>query len=97
MKSENRILNLRLFVIFGCFEAREAFPMTKAILVVDDNPDIRLAVCELFKREAGFEVCEEALDGRDLIEKAQRQIPIDDLGFVHARNEWYSQLICLKT
>jgi len=54
---------------------KEGFPMTKAILVVDDDPDIRLAVCELFKREAGCEVCGEAFDGRDGIEKAQRLDP----------------------
>ena len=43
----------------------------RSVLVVDDNPVVRHALCELFTREAGFEVCGEAEDGRDAIEKAQ--------------------------
>jgi DNA-binding NarL/FixJ family response regulator len=45
------------------------------VLVVDDNPKIRRAVCEAFTREGDFEVCGEAENGRDAIEKAQRLHP----------------------
>src|SRR5207247_10665803 len=44
--------------------------MAKAVLVVDDNALIRQALCEMFKREADFEVCGEAENGREAIEKA---------------------------
>jgi DNA-binding NarL/FixJ family response regulator len=49
--------------------------MAKAVLIVDDNALIRQALCELFKREADFEVCGEAEDGREAIEKAQQLYP----------------------
>src|SRR6266446_3527002 len=49
--------------------------MAKAVLVVDDNALIRQALCELFKREADFEVCGEAENGREAIEKAQELHP----------------------
>jgi two-component system chemotaxis response regulator CheB len=38
---------------------------------VDDNPLVRQAVCELFTREGDFDVCGEAENGREAIEKAQ--------------------------
>ena len=41
------------------------------MLIVDDNPLIRQALCELFTREGDFDVCAEAGDGKDAIEKAQ--------------------------
>jgi DNA-binding NarL/FixJ family response regulator len=41
------------------------------VLVVDDNPVIRQALCELFTREGDFEVCGEAENGREAIDKAQ--------------------------
>src|SRR5207244_10776939 len=43
--------------------------------IVDDNAFIRQALCELFKREADFEVCGEAENGREAIEKAQQLHP----------------------
>jgi len=43
----------------------------RTVLVVDDNPVIRKAVCELFTREGDFEVCGEAENGREAIKKAQ--------------------------
>jgi len=43
----------------------------RSVLVVDDNPLIRQAVCELFTREGDFDVCGEAKNGREAIEKAQ--------------------------
>ena len=43
----------------------------RSVLVVDDNPLVRQAVCELFTREGDFDVCGEAANGRQAIEKAQ--------------------------
>jgi chemotaxis response regulator CheB len=43
----------------------------RSVLVVDDSPAIRKAVCELLTREGDFEVCGEAENGQDAIEKAQ--------------------------
>jgi two-component system chemotaxis response regulator CheY len=44
--------------------------IAKSVLIVDDNPFIRQALCELFKKEADFEVCGEAENGKEGIEKA---------------------------
>ena len=49
--------------------------MPKLVLVVDDNAVIRHALCEVFTFEAGFDVCGEAENGRDAIEKAQALQP----------------------
>jgi YesN/AraC family two-component response regulator len=45
--------------------------MAKMVLVVDDNAVIRQALCRLFSSEPGFDVCGEAENGQDAIEKAQ--------------------------
>jgi DNA-binding NarL/FixJ family response regulator len=47
----------------------------RSVLVVDDNPLVRQAVCELFTREGDFDVCGEAENGREAIEKAQLLCP----------------------
>jgi DNA-binding NarL/FixJ family response regulator len=47
----------------------------RSVLVVDDNAAIRKAICELFTREADFEVCGEAENGREAIEKSQQFQP----------------------
>jgi DNA-binding NarL/FixJ family response regulator len=49
--------------------------MAKTILIADDNGSLRQALCEAFKRESDFEVCGEAHDGQDAIEKAERLHP----------------------
>ena len=49
--------------------------MAKTILIVDDNAHIRLALCELFKRESDFEVCGEAENGKEAVAKAQELRP----------------------
>jgi two-component system chemotaxis response regulator CheY len=49
--------------------------MAKAVLIVDDNAFIRQSLCELFRQEADFEVCAEAENGRQAIEKAQQLQP----------------------
>ena len=43
----------------------------RSVLVVDDNLAIRRVLCELFTREGDFDVCAEAENGREAIEKAQ--------------------------
>ena len=49
--------------------------MVKTVLIVDDTPHIRQALCQLFKREADFDVCGEAENGKEAIEKAQELRP----------------------
>jgi DNA-binding NarL/FixJ family response regulator len=49
--------------------------MVRTVLVVDDNSAVRSGVCELFTREGDFEVCGEAENGRDALEKAQQLHP----------------------
>jgi DNA-binding NarL/FixJ family response regulator len=49
--------------------------MAKAVFVVDDNPKVREALCRLFTLEAPFEVCGEAKNGREAIEKAEELQP----------------------
>jgi DNA-binding NarL/FixJ family response regulator len=45
--------------------------VNKTILVADDNPTMRNALCELFKPEDGLELCEQAVDGQDAVNKAK--------------------------
>jgi len=45
------------------------------VLVVDDNPVIRQIVCELFTRDGEFEVCGQAENGQEAVEKARRLRP----------------------
>jgi CheY-like chemotaxis protein len=40
-------------------------------LIVDDSPAIRKVVCELFASESDFEVCGQAENGREAVEKAK--------------------------
>jgi DNA-binding NarL/FixJ family response regulator len=49
--------------------------MVRSILIVDDNAFIRKALCEVFEREADFNICGEAENGRVAIEKAQQLRP----------------------
>ena len=49
--------------------------MPKSVLVVDDNASIRQALCRVFTSEAEFDLCGEAENGRDAIEKAQALHP----------------------
>lgn len=44
--------------------------MRKSVLIMDDSVFIRQALRELFEREADFEVCAEAQNGREAIEQA---------------------------
>jgi DNA-binding NarL/FixJ family response regulator len=49
--------------------------MAKTVLIADDNDSVRRASCEAFARDSDFEVCAEAHDGGDAIEKALRLRP----------------------
>ena len=49
--------------------------MPKSVLVVDDNPFIRKSLCQLFTADADFDVCGEAENGSDAIQKAQDMRP----------------------
>src|SRR6202162_4239610 len=49
--------------------------MAKMVLVVDDNAVIRQALSRLFTLESDFDVCGEAENGQDAIEKAQALHP----------------------
>jgi DNA-binding NarL/FixJ family response regulator len=44
--------------------------MAKTVLIVDDNALIRQTLCEIFRRESDFQVCGEAENGKEAIEKA---------------------------
>ena len=46
-----------------------------SVLIVDDNAYIRMTLCEIFKREGDFEVCGEAENGKEAIEKARKFRP----------------------
>ena len=45
--------------------------MRRTILIADDSDTLRRALCQAFTRESDFEVCGEARNGQDAIEKAQ--------------------------
>jgi DNA-binding NarL/FixJ family response regulator len=47
----------------------------KCILIADDSPVIRKTLRQTLEREDAWEVCGEAADGREAIEKAQRLKP----------------------
>jgi DNA-binding NarL/FixJ family response regulator len=47
----------------------------KRILIVDDSPVIRKTLRELLEQQSGWEVCGEAANGREGIEKAQQLKP----------------------
>jgi len=49
--------------------------VAKTILIADDHHAVRRAICEALTRESDFEVCGEAHNGRDAIEKAQSLRP----------------------
>jgi CheY-like chemotaxis protein len=52
-----------------------ACPVANIILVADDDPRVRRALCELFEREADYDLCEQAKNGAEAIEIATRCKP----------------------
>jgi DNA-binding NarL/FixJ family response regulator len=57
----------------GIFENK--ISMVRSILIVDDSPTVRHALCELFTREKDFDVCGEADNGKEAIERAKQLHP----------------------
>jgi two-component system chemotaxis response regulator CheY len=49
--------------------------VAKTVLIVDDNEFIRQVLCELFQRQADFEVCADAENGQEAIELAEQLLP----------------------
>src|SRR5215469_8416635 len=49
--------------------------MVRSILIVDDSPTVRQALCELFNRENDFAVCGVAGNGQEAIERAKQLHP----------------------
>jgi DNA-binding NarL/FixJ family response regulator len=49
--------------------------MSHTILIADDSVFIRKALCNLLKREEDFDVCGEAKNGEEAVEKAQALHP----------------------
>lgn len=49
--------------------------MPKCILIVDDNATVRKAVKSLLEAQDGFEVCGEAANGQEAVDKAQELNP----------------------
>lgn len=43
----------------------------RCVLIVDDNATVRKIICELFTHEGDFEVCGEAENGKEALEKAR--------------------------
>jgi CheY-like chemotaxis protein len=65
LEAYNRILRL----------AAGGLQVPKRILIVDDSPVIRKTLRELLEQQSGWEVCGEAANGREGIEKAQQLKP----------------------
>jgi len=51
------------------------YQLLRSVLIVDDNPVVRKALCELFTREEEFDVRGEAENGQDALERAQQLSP----------------------
>ncbi len=49
--------------------------MAKTILVADDNPTLRKALCKIFEVEKDFDLCVEAVDGAQAIALAKQYRP----------------------
>ena len=49
--------------------------MAKAILIADDDPNIRKMLCEIFEAEEDYDICAEATNGREAIDLALKHRP----------------------
>jgi CheY-like chemotaxis protein len=47
----------------------------KTILVADDNPAIRKALCEMFEIEEDYDICAEAVNGEEALALAKKHRP----------------------
>ena len=70
--------------------------MPKCILIIDDHEHIRKLVRAFLESEAAFEVCGEAVDGFDAIQKAQALKPdliiLDLSNAAHGRGRSRSEI-----
>ena len=66
----------------------------KSVLIVDDSAFIRHALCELFRQEADFEVCGEAENGKEGIDKAQALRRIQSLLYAWRPLDEYLTEVC---
>ena len=63
--------------------------MPHCVLIVDDNVQLR-RIIRVQVEAAGLEVCGEAVDGLDAIEKARdTQTRLDYSGSLYAAHEWH--------
>jgi DNA-binding NarL/FixJ family response regulator len=63
-------------VVAACYPARNRVTrVPKCILIVDDVEHVRKIVRDFLENESGFEVCGEAIDGLDAIQKAKELNP----------------------
>ena len=49
--------------------------MAKTVLIADDNAYIRHSLCELFESQADFDICAEAENGKEAIDRASQLRP----------------------
>ena len=49
--------------------------MRDAVLIVDDSAEMRLALCRLFRAAGGFQICGEARNGPEAIQRVQELKP----------------------
>ncbi len=68
----NAFLNSDLLPSCSC---QHCDPVPKRILIVDDSAVLRKTLREFLEQQDGWEVCGEAADGREGIEKAQQLKP----------------------
>ena len=52
--------------------------MAKTVLVADDSPIIRKALCKLFEVEEDYDICAEATNGKEAIDLALKCSPRPD-------------------
>lgn len=65
----------RLTFVEILFTTKGAAIVPKTVLIVDDSIFVRQALREIFARETDFEVCGEAKNGKEAIERAQQLRP----------------------
>jgi CheY-like chemotaxis protein len=69
----------------------------RRILVADDSPVVRKMLCELFEDHPSLEICDEAADGREAVDKAIQHRPeliILDLSMPVMNGIEAAKLIC---
>src|SRR5271163_2509868 len=72
---------------FGCHPVVSGSGMLQRIFIVDDNPSVRTGIRTLLET-SGFEICGEASDGLDAVERAPEINPdliILDVSMPHER------------